>query len=103
MSTTGGPCPNTSYATRPPRKSYVFLNCHSAASLIAAPEEVANAAGAAQRRVSVTWSPPDRLRVLRQDQVEVAELVPEVAAVVRFPVRAFEELRPGGGLEQPEM
>src|SRR5436190_19771504 len=42
-------------------------------------------------------------RRLGQDQVAVAELVPEVAVVERGGVAALEQLRAGGGLEQPEV
>jgi hypothetical protein len=41
--------------------------------------------------------------LLGQDQVAVAELVPEVAVVERGGVAALEQVRAGGGLEQAEV
>jgi hypothetical protein len=41
--------------------------------------------------------------VSREDQVQVAELVPEVAVLERRPVGTLEELAAGGGLEQGEV
>src|SRR5437763_733127 len=38
-----------------------------------------------------------------QDQMDVAELVPEVAALARRVVRAREEVGAGGGLEQHQV